>query len=214
MKNLTYITLCLALMFSGCSKDDDDETTNTTPNPTPSGITINSAWQYSIKTDGTTHTAVEGTNNFQGSFSWSASLTVPPDSSSTSFGSGLSDNNSSNLSFGIDMANVYFLGNECDTNTFKAAIHTGSYTFHGTGINGVEIGWVDANGEIWSTSDGSGDQTGSAYTVTDVQRVGLVLGQLILKFKATFNCKLYNMNTGQSMTLTDGVYVGRVANYN
>jgi hypothetical protein len=108
---------------------------------------------------------------------------------------------------------VKFLGNQCDTNTFKAAIHTGTYNFHGT-TDPVEVHFVDPNGEIWSSSDGTGDQTGSVFTITDVVRVGMVLGNLQLKYKATFNCKLYNMMTGASMTLTDGVYVGKVENYN
>jgi hypothetical protein len=216
MKYSIYSLLIIAAVFSGCSKDDDDNSSNNNSNNNTgnTGITVSSPWQYSIKVGSTTYTAQEGVSDFQGNFSWQASLTTLPDSSSTGFGSGLSDNNSINKSFGVDLGFVHFAGNQCDTNKFKAVIHTGNYLFHGTGSNPVEISFVDANGEIWGTDNGSGDQTGSNFTVTDVARVGVVQGNLQLKIKATFNCILYNFSTGASVTLTDGVYVGKVENYN
>jgi hypothetical protein len=216
MKKLIFFAVILAGLFTGCSKDDDDNnaTGGNNNNNTNTSFSVSTPWQYSIKTDGTTNSATEGVANFQGSFSWSASITTLPDSSTTSFGSGLNDNNSINRSFSVTIGFATFPGNQCDTIEFKKAIHTGAYVYHGTGTNPVEIHWVDANGGIWSTQDGTGDQTGSTFTVTDVARVGIALGNLQLKFRATFNCKLYNMNTGASMTLTDGVYIGKVENYN
>ncbi len=213
MKKLNYLLITFVIIsLAGCSKKDN--TTTPTPTPTPTGITVNSSWQYSAKIDGTTHANVEGSLDFQGSFGWSASLAGWPDTSSCVFGSGLNGNNSPNKSLSIDIGTAYFMGNQCDTAKFKAVIHTGSYSYTANGNNGVKISWVDANGDFWATDYGTGNQTGSSFSITDVVPVGFVLGNYELKFKATFSCKLYNYSTGASVLLTDGVYVGKFENYN
>ena len=214
MKKFQYLLIVsFVLLIAGCSKDKDENTT-TTPSQNSSGITINSTAQYSIKVDGNSFARMDGSQNFQGVVSWSASITTPPDSSSTSFGSGLADNNSPNLGFSIDIGNITFSGNSVDPAAFKAFIQAGSYSYTPSGNNKVvAVRWADENGNFYSTEWGTGTQTGSTFTITDVQDAGTVLGHAHVKFKATFNCTLYDF-FGSAKTLTDGVYVGYFENYN
>ncbi len=209
--NNSFLFALLILTISACSKKDD------TPAPAPTGsseITIESPWQYSVNIGGTTYSNKTGVNDFQGNFSWSASLSTPPDSSQTTFSSGLLNNNSLNFAFDIELGTIYFSGNRVEENKFISFIHTGNYLYSNGAANGIIVGWIDGNGQFWSTDKGVGTQTGSLFTITDVKPLGLVFSNYEIKFKAKFNCILYNDITGQSMTLTDGVYVGVFENFN
>ena len=216
MKSIPYFLFTAMILFvAGCSKDDDTSGTpnNNNNNSGTSRNTINDAWQFSVKIDGTTYSHKEGLQDYQGSLSWGASLTTPPDSSSTSFGSWLGDINTPNLSLGIETGIIKFLGNHLDTTRFKSFFQTGILSYNTASIKWVQVKWVDATGDFWSTTAGTGLQTGSNFTITDIKPLGFVLGDYYMKFRATFNCTLYNDITGASMQLTDGLYVGGFGNY-
>jgi hypothetical protein len=75
-------------------------------------------------------------------------------------------------------------------------------------INGVEVRWIDASGKKWSSAFGTGDQSGSSFTVTSHDttnfRANGLLGPLY-DSKGTFNCRLYD-GAGNSMEVTDGKF--------
>jgi hypothetical protein len=59
--------------------------------------------------------------------------------------------------------------------------------------NGVALTWTDANGRVWQTDFGTGDQTGSSFTITfkslTVLPNGVVSG---VNVSAIFTCNLYD----------------------
>lgn len=74
--------------------------------------------------------------------------------------------------------------------------------------DGVEISWRDASGTDWCSSWGSGDQTGSTFTVTSHERIEYPAGSTRggkFNTKGTFTCKLYDKQ-GHSMDVTNGSY--------
>jgi len=73
--------------------------------------------------------------------------------------------------------------------------------------DGIYIYWVDKQGKIWSTTDGSGDQTGSSFKIISVDDDGDGVHYYI-RVKMQFNCKLYKEGTGEMIQLTNGEMVG------
>lgn len=73
----------------------------------------------------------------------------------------------------------------------------------------ISIYWIN-KGDTLSTMLGTGDQTGSNFTLTKVHTYYDHLGEIfMIIIRADFNCKLYN-TLGQSKTLTNGVFIGMV----
>lgn len=64
------------------------------------------------------------------------------------------------------------------------------------------------NGKYWSTDLGTGNQTGSSFTITEFidNNIDFVSEKIV---SASFNCKLYD-GLGNSKTVTNGKYRGRV----
>ena len=89
----------------------------------------------------------------------------------------------------------------------KNFFSAGTYNFSVDAQNGVEISWTDATGKNWSTSNGSGDETGSTFKIVSVVDDPDVLGKYYVKVKSQFNCTLYD-DSGNSMPLTAGEMVG------
>lgn len=72
----------------------------------------------------------------------------------------------------------------------------------------MSITYNDANNVLWTTYNGA--QTGSNFQITDTipyVDYDMMGSELKLKFKASFNCKLYN-TSGQSLTLENGRFIG------
>lgn len=98
---------------------------------------------------------------------------------------------------------------------FLSAAHTdmknffnaGTYNFSVDAQSGVEISWTDATGKYWSTSIGSGDETGSTFKILSVVDDPDALGKYYVKVKSQFNCTLYD-DSGNSMPLTGGEMAG------
>jgi len=73
--------------------------------------------------------------------------------------------------------------------------------------DGVYISWVDKQGNLWTTIDGSGNQTGSSFNIVSaVDSAGAATHYI--KAKMEFNCKLYKKGTGEMVQLTNGEMVG------
>ena len=74
--------------------------------------------------------------------------------------------------------------------------------------DGVQISWTDSNGKRWCSSWGSGDQSGSRFTVTEHTEIEYQIGQPLggrYKTKGTFNCNLYD-NQGNSIAVKNGKF--------
>jgi hypothetical protein len=159
---------------------------------------------YEANIDGTLfHVDLNGTNGYEGGTALSGTLTDVEISSyiepaTTPFPTGTT---AFDLSKGI-LHNYTTISDA----TFKDFFAIGSYPYGYDPADGIRISWIDGAGNEWSTSNGTANQTGSAFNITAVaDEPGQV--DYSVRVTATFNCKLYD-NAGNTKTLTGGKYVG------
>jgi hypothetical protein len=94
--------------------------------------------------------------------------------------------------------------------TFKAYFAPGNYSYAQKSTvtlqdgDGVVIQWGNNLTDIWSTDNAPGTQTGSSFTITNVQD-GPALNGYNVDVTGTFNCTLYN-STGVAKTVTGGQF--------
>ena len=69
-----------------------------------------------------------------------------------------------------------------------------------SGINGIEISFMDDKNEIWSTT--LGVQNGSTFRFTKIEPMN-ILGEDFIISESEFNCALYN-SKGNMKLLTSG----------
>ena len=92
-----------------------------------------------------------------------------------------------------------------------AMIKMGSYGYgvsntSSSTINGASIDYIDANGNNWFSETGS--QTGSSFTITElINNNNGTSGKI---FKATFSCKLYDINGANSIQVTNATIRGKI----
>lgn len=109
----------------------------------------------------------------------------------------------------IDVGKGLFLGSFSATEqAFKNFFPVGSFPYSApNSMEGIHIVWVDKNEKIWETNNNPGTQTGSDFSITSVEDYHNIFGAYVVKFSATFNCKLYD-DAGNSITLTNGKIIG------
>ena len=96
---------------------------------------------------------------------------------------------------------------------FKAFFKPGGYPFvlsRCTNIYfaGITIIWGQPQtNEIWHTANPTSDQRGSSFTIVGVEDGHNSKGNYFVKVKSTFNCRLYNIRTGEMKELTNGEMV-------
>ncbi len=95
-------------------------------------------------------------------------------------------------------------GHVLNNNDIAGFVSKGTYNYSKDLLNGVEITWYDNDRKEWSTSKGTGVQTGSSFEITDVTNSSYEDGY---KVRILFTCTLYDGN-GNSKKVTNGVYVG------
>lgn len=207
--NFTVLATMLAAtsLFTSCKKDsNDDDDNNTTPPPTT--VTINSEMQVSFKINGTAVSYLASAypiNHYKG-----GSIATFPDSSTFVFGSSFLNSNFDEM-FGIDKGTLHAMGNPAATASFEGyfAIATHPYSANdNTDYQGVIVR-IMYNGTMYSSINGSANQSGSQFKIDDNQSSHV--GYDYMKIKASFNCKLYDAG-GSSITLTDGVVVTNFGN--
>ena len=177
----------------------------------PATITISSTPQFAAVINGVTQHKIDGAGVYNG----------------TPFYSGAARYYQSNFedAAGKDYLRITRGGLKYASSTvpfeiFNAFFEKGSYNYYnlssdGTGdLNGIEIQWTDSNGVEWSTSKGTGIQTGSTCTITDVLATGKNAAGNFTKVKVRilFSCTLYDAS-GNSMKVEQGVFVGEFMNH-
>jgi hypothetical protein len=122
---------------------------------------------------------------------------------------GESDPPAGTTGFGVTIGMMHHYMNATNAD-FKAyfAPRTRVYTKDFSVADGVNLGWTDANGEEWGTDYGTGDQTGSTFSIISFADATDLTGTLYLKTKMQFKCKLYNHTTGAVKEITSGEMVG------
>ena len=195
--------LFVIVAFAGCSKGDDDDD-DQTPTPTPTPVTVNSAPQVTGLMDGAAFSWVTGgVSAYQSTLSSDGSIAIPPDESDFILGAGI-ENALNGKYMDFNMGTFSFV-TPSDTSDLKTFFHIGVWPYSDQAVNGVQIRYVDGNGDFWSTDEFPADQTGSTFTITE--RKALVNGgDNYMKIKASFKCKLYN-GFGDVKNITGGTVV-------
>jgi hypothetical protein len=204
-------TLSIALIFtallSACSSEDDtnDPNNNNNNNNNNTEVTVDSPVQLT----GMLENSAIDYNTDQGylyGVGWGGSVSWE-DTSEFTFRSVITGMDYTETLFTMSIGTCRVPdGGYPTTEDFTSFFSTGAkeYTF---GANDGVLLTLYINGVEWTTSNGSGDQTGSSFVVDDF-KVDEQFGKTFVKLKATFNCVFYN-GIGSSKTFTNGVFVGR-----
>jgi hypothetical protein len=203
-KTTIVLTVGIIALLASCKKKDDNNATPT--NPPSNVVTINSTPQFTGTINGTGYNLING-NTYSSGVSSNKQIGSP---SKGSYASLIGNDNTNQPYLTINKGTMTFNGSAPDTASFDAFFPVGSYTYSINYANGIEIDWIDPNGNQYSTSMGTGNQSNSSFTVT-AKHVSMVSGYYQVKVLATFNCTLYN-SSGASITLTNGTYVGSFEN--
>jgi len=211
MKTYYYFLIAaFVLVAGGCSKNDDDDASGGTNGTGTSTINIDSQWQYFAKINGTSFSKVIGAT-VGGAYSTSSQTAIPPDSSNAAYGSVLMDASLTNEYFDVTRNGHHFLGSSAENSEFLDFFSAGNYSYTTEEVNGVSISWRDeTTGTIWTTYNGSSDQTGSEFVIEQVKVLSTQF-EYTIKVLAHFNCKLYD-GSGNSKTVTEGKFVGQYSN--
>ncbi len=211
MKKVKYYALLLVAATIGfgltsCDKDDDDDDNATLQNAnyvvkgTVNGQAIDI-------TDGYVTTGWTGTNTgllnsnvvFATRVRPSVSVDMP--------------------SIEVRLGDSYYSSNDySDQDQFYDYFRTGSGQWaYGIDAGGdaterkVEILYTDANGDVWSSANGSASQAGSTFEITEVYKSNKTSGY-VLKFRAKLQCNLYNDN-GDAIVANITNFIGQVETY-
>lgn len=95
---------------------------------------------------------------------------------------------------------------------FKHFFQPGAYAFNANKcpnifFPGIILFWNDSDNQGWGTQKVFGDQTGSSFTIVGIEDGHNNKGNYFVKVKSRFNCKLYNLRSGEMKELTDGELV-------
>ena len=197
-----------ALILSSCKKSDDTDSSSGNNNTGGSAaLTINSSWQVKAKIDGLDYAKRDSVDGASGVFTDSEQGGSFPDSSVADYGSSLVNLSTFDPYFSVYRNGQRYPGGTSVLNSdFLAYFTPGNYPYTDEYVDGAAIFYTDANGEMWGSNMGSGDQTGSVFTIVQV-REETFFPNYDIRVLCHFNCKLYN-GSGQSKSLTDGEYVG------
>jgi len=207
MKKTKYyfiLLMCSIALVSACSKDDDSDDNNT-PAPTP--VTVNSPPQVSGNINGVNFNYVTGgLNPYQSSVGYDSGpgVAFPPDSCHFTLLAGFENVLTGQWLWDFRIGTYDFVL-PSDSVSFKNFFEIKPWSYGVTPMNGMEIVYYDASGDMWSTSYGSANQTGSTFQLQAKKFIPFQ-GEKYERIKATFNCKLYNAS-GAVKVVTNGVVV-------
>ena len=215
-KQLVVLMMSVMLITSGCGKDDDPVAPVVAPTTSNNGGTQTgmSLGGFVCELDGNKfEMIVKSTNNISGDVGVNKSVnsSVSPVVTTKSYDSSVGDQVTGE-SAGIEIGKIEYSGSvNADYALFKSLfIAENKVYYNGSGIvDEVRVSMV-YNGDIWDTTLGTADQSGSSFTITKVTEKEL-LGTKYVNIEATFSCTLYDFN-GNTMQLTNGVYVGSFEN--
>ncbi len=203
MKKLFLMITVAALAVTACKKSTPTPvliSSNVTAQPTNTTVDVNSTPQTSFTLDGVSHSYVVDNTHF-----FSGSSTSGNGSNNKSFDADIDDGDSI-VYINITKGTLHTYSTD---SVFKAYFPVGSFPYSVNALNGIEISVWD-NHVRWSTSMGSGNQTGSTFNI--VQTKDDQQGYLYIDTYITFSCKVYN-SAGAMKTITNGKFVGSFGNF-
>jgi hypothetical protein len=203
-----FMAIALSVVIVSCTKPSTSSSSSSNNNNNTGGVNINSTPQFTATINGSkvnlvsgsTYTSGVGASKQMGGTGATANYEEPSSS--------IGNPNTNQPYLTINKGTITFplSSSMPDTATYDAFFAAKSYPYSINYANGIEIDWIDANGNIYNTSLGSGSQTGSTFSIV-AEKAYYVLGNYEIKVVANFSCILYN-SAGASIKLTNGVYVG------
>ncbi|HET6226923.1 MAG TPA: hypothetical protein VFF27_11630 [Bacteroidia bacterium] len=206
MKKVFLSTLTLALVMSGllmtsCKKEKTTEPEPTVEEPTKLDTT---SYYFQGEIDGTVVTFAQAVNGF---YSGGNDSGVPGTGGSYIADQGsLMMNPTTKVQFGYEIVKK-FASTPTNLQIYNMfGIQSYGYTDKDHTIDGAEIGYADEAGNYWSTTNGTGSQTGSTFKITECTSYTIQYPfNAIVKVK--FSCKLYD-SKGNSKTVKNGTLRG------
>lgn len=221
-----FMTVALALFaaFSfSCNGDDDDNATpsggggGTTP-PVNTPLTLTTPCSVQMTVNGTNVSYSTSNIAWQcGNGTSGGGLVVNPgDMGRIVFNGFIADDDGLTCPIDIVLGGYQYPGGgPIPEATFFDFFSTGPLTYGDpdSQLGKVEVGIWD-NGVRYSTSCGTGVQTGSAFQIVQVQEFPSQFVSDAIKIRVTFNCTLHACDGGVgSRTITNGTAVVGIANY-
>lgn len=208
----TLLTGLMAVLIS-CDKKDDPQPEPSTPN-TP---TSNYVYYFKANFDGKAIEVGEKKFSLQYGNGMSSSGDGDQDTNyqviQSSYFSHYTDNSKPEYAVGMISTFHGYWGSP-DYQTRADAITTGNHPYGNDDpyihLDGGIIEYWDSNDEYWSTTQGSGDQTGSSFNITSYK--DNIDGTSVKIMEAEFNCTLYNQS-GATIKVTNGKFKGRIIIY-
>ena len=165
---------------------------------------LNDTSHFLAKIDGKRIEFTEGIDIIRNGSNSLKNFKKEPDSSLVIFQSYMYKYPAGQADITVSIGTLKFKKFKVDNENFVRFFKIGSYSFSVLAENGVEITYRDKKDQLWSTS--KGNQDNSNFEITDLRPdTGFV------KFKANFNCKLYN-SEGEIKSLENGLFIGYFRN--
>ena len=197
MKRLLFLLSATALLFTSCVKDNDDDNLG--------------EYYFKVTIDGVTY---QETATADGPILNGGGQSMLGDEAEIYSHIGPeswpSPNNATFFYMGKGILSDYFNTTDARfTNFFPlgtSPYSSGTYSDHFQNADGIALSWIDKNQEAWHSCTGS--QSGSTFEIVSREEKRDPYGQIMLKIKARFSCKLYKEDTNEMVQLTNGEYVG------
>ncbi len=212
MKSLLNILFVAIVVFTSCKKKEDspvDNSTSTTGGAS-SGLN-NSTAEYVNFTIGAANYSYTPPSNGLWATGYTPTIFIQPSSPNYIYTS-KSVYSNNNIVFGLTLADTTLNTGSVSDALFRKFVADKAYKYATSStqntINSlnVRLNITDNTSVSWSTVKPSGTtfQTGSNFAITETGEYTQQGNSTITrKFKAVFNCKLYN-NLGDSTTLSNG----------
>lgn len=219
---LSALTLVAALAV-GCNSDDDNTATpstggGTTTPPTNGPLTLLTPCSVQMTVNGTNVSYSTSNASWQcGNGTSGGGIVVEPGTMGRiSFSGFITNDDGMTSPIDISLGGYeYPVGGPVPEDTFFGFFSTGSMPYGDPDgqLGKVEVSIWD-NGVRYSTTCGSGVQTGSAFEIVQLQEFPSDFTRDSIKIRVTFNCVLYRCDgAGEARTITNGTAVVGIANW-
>jgi hypothetical protein len=200
-----------ALLATGCNGDDDDPVAPTNPGGGGGGgsttLTAATLESLSYTIDGQTHTLTSGSNDVGIVFSNSGEIGFPISSKiyACSFYNFATDENYLEFAWGKFETNPGIP----EADEFFGYFSTGAVPYGNTAteVAKAEIRMYDGEPLFTEWSSRCGTQSSPTFNVTSIVEIPNSITYDRVKYRVTFNCKLYNCTGSGVRTITNGTAV-------
>ena len=210
-KLIGILFISLSLVISSCKKKKDDEVAVEDPANLP--LSIDALLQTSFTLDGTVISFTSANPDYTASNGAGGSLGTGGSSSTKRYYDSFVGVFTNSVGVSITKGTLTVASGYPGNTAFYNFFQPGAVSFSPVGMsgqpNGIIVSYFDGSTN-WSTASGTGNQSGSNFSIVESQNITAQL-DYTMKVYAVFNCKLYS-SSGDVKTLTNGSFVGTFIN--